>query len=157
MLEENKVPNASKIMAIRVVDMFLSLTKSEGFGLLERLISLEMSHLAQHYLYTLRSAHDTRPKIWEKLFLFYFGTILARDFEHSVFLCRHTRIMKFHQLYISNIFCSRVYGGGPAQVYLLVGLMADFQLCHQNLKLLSDMPSDRREIEWNLDTKLQMN
>ena len=45
-LEENKVPNASKIMAIRVVDMFLSLTKSEGFGLLERLISLEMSHLA---------------------------------------------------------------------------------------------------------------
>ena len=46
MLEENKVPNASKIMAIRVVGMFLSLTKSEGFGLLERLISLEMSHLA---------------------------------------------------------------------------------------------------------------
>lgn len=45
-LEENKVPNASKSMAIRVVDMFLSLTKSEGFGLLERLISLEMSHLA---------------------------------------------------------------------------------------------------------------
>ena len=45
-LEENKVPNASKSMAIRVVDMFLSLTKSEGFGLLNRLISLEMSHLA---------------------------------------------------------------------------------------------------------------
>ena len=45
-LEENKVPNASKSMAIRVVDMFLSLTKSEGFGLLKRLISLEMSHLA---------------------------------------------------------------------------------------------------------------
>ena len=45
-LKENKVSNASKIMAIRVVDMFLSLTKSEGFGLLERLISLEMSHLA---------------------------------------------------------------------------------------------------------------
>ena len=45
-LKENKVSNASKIMAIRVVDMFLSLTKSEGFGLLKRLISLEMSHLA---------------------------------------------------------------------------------------------------------------
>ena len=45
-LKENKVSNASKIMAIRVVDMFLSLTKSEGFGLLKRPISLEMSHLA---------------------------------------------------------------------------------------------------------------
>ena len=44
--KENKVSKTSKIMAIRVVDMFLSLTNPEGFGLLERLNSIDMNHPA---------------------------------------------------------------------------------------------------------------
>ena len=71
--------------------------------------------------------------------------------------------MKFHQLYIANLFyllpciwgrpCTGVFtfwsDGRPSKTKL--------QICHLILKLLSDMPSDRREIERNLDTKLQMN
>ena len=61
--------------------------------------------------------------MWEKLFMFFFGTILARDFEHSVFFVQaHPHYEIPPTLYCQNFSFAPVYMGEALHkcIYMLV-------------------------------------
>ena len=78
--------------------------------------------------------------------MLYFGTILARDFEYSIF-CAGTYAVRNSTNLILPTFFHLFLCIWEAMYKCIYCLSDGKQICHLMLKLISNMPSKRMEIE----------